>query len=108
LVLVVGNCPESNGGTTHLNGNIFPNGAFNMSKKSLLPKRVCDALLSLVDMRESLYGLNSLEDDIEALERCSLARERKLYHSLVLRINERKILQKLIPFCLGKFVMFLC
>jgi len=79
-----------------------------MSKKSLLPKRVCDALLSLVDMRESLYGLNSLEDDIEALERCSLARERKLYHSLVLRINERKILQKLIPFCLGKFVMFLC
>jgi len=106
-VSVVGNCPESNGGTTHLNGNIFPNEAFNMSKKSLLPKRVCDAL-SLADMRESLYGLNSLEDDIEALERCSLARERKLYHSLVLRINERKILQKLIPFRLGKFVMFLC
>ncbi|XP_047151960.1 ribosomal lysine N-methyltransferase 3 isoform X1 [Vigna umbellata] len=94
-VSVAGNCPESNGGTTHLNGNIFPNEVFNMSKKSLLSKRVCDALLSLADMRESLYGLNSVEDDIEALERCSLDRERKLYHSLVLRINERKILQKL-------------
>lgn len=92
---VAGNCPESNGETTHLNGNMFPNEAFNMSKKSLLPKRVCDALLSIADMRESLYGLNSVEDDIEALERCSLTRERKLYHSLVLRINERKILQKL-------------
>jgi len=33
-VSVVGNYPESNGGTTHLNGNIFPNEAFNMSKKS--------------------------------------------------------------------------
>jgi len=90
-VSVSGNCPESNGETTHLNGNIFS----NMSNKSLLPKRVCDALLSLADMRESLYGLNSVEDDMEALERCSLTRERKLYHSLVLRINERKILQKL-------------
>ncbi|KAK7356842.1 hypothetical protein VNO80_16121 [Phaseolus coccineus] len=94
-VSVAGNCLESNGETTHLNGNMFPNEAFNMSKESLLPKRVCDALLSIADMRESLYGLNSVEDDIEALERCSLTRERKLYHSLVLRINERKILQKL-------------
>lgn len=93
-VSVAGNCHESSG-TTLLNDDIFPNKAFNMTKKSLLPKKVCDALLSLADMRESLYGLKSIEDDIEALERCSLVRERKLYHSLVLRINERKILQKL-------------
>ncbi|TKY51984.1 Ribosomal lysine N-methyltransferase 3 [Spatholobus suberectus] len=93
-VSVAGNCHESSG-TTLLNDNIFPSKAFNMSKKSLLPKNVCDALLSLADMRESLYGLKSIEDDIEALGRCSLVREKKLYHSLRLRINERKILQKL-------------
>lgn len=93
-VSVAGNCDESSG-TTFLNGNIFPSKAFNMSKKSLLPKKACDVLLSLADMRESLYGLKSIEDDIEALGRCSLVRERKLYHSLMLRINERKILQRL-------------
>ncbi|KAH1229966.1 Ribosomal lysine N-methyltransferase 3 [Glycine max] len=93
-VSVAGNYDESNG-TTLLNGDIFPSKAFNMNNKSLLPKKVCDALLSLSDMRESLYGLKSIEDDIEALGRCSLIRERKLYHSLMLRINERKILQRL-------------
>ncbi|CAJ1976376.1 unnamed protein product [Sphenostylis stenocarpa] len=94
-VSVTGNSHESNVGTTLLNGYIFPNKASNMSKKSLLPKNTCDALMSLADMRESLYGLNSIEDDMEALERCSLVRERKVFHSLMLRINERKILEKL-------------
>nr|KYP43054.1 Ribosomal N-lysine methyltransferase 3 [Cajanus cajan] len=95
-VSVSGNCHESNGAsTTLLNDNIIPNKAFDMSKKSLLPKNVCGALLSLADMRESLYGSKSIEDDIEALGRCSLVREKKLYHSLMLRINERKVLQKL-------------
>lgn len=95
-VSVSGNCHESNGtSTTLLNDNIIPNKAFDMSKKSLLPKNVCGALLSLADMRESLYGSKSIEDDIEALGRCSLVREIKLYHSLMLRINERKVLQKL-------------
>ncbi|KAK7391808.1 hypothetical protein VNO78_20230 [Psophocarpus tetragonolobus] len=93
-VSIAGNCVESSG-TTLLNDNIFPNKAFNTSKKSMLPKNVCDALLSLADMRESLYGLKSIEEDIEALGRCSLVREKKLYNSLVLRINERKILRKL-------------
>ncbi|KAL2325218.1 hypothetical protein Fmac_024276 [Flemingia macrophylla] len=93
-VSVAGNCHESSG-TTLLNDIVFPNKAFNMSKKLLLPKKVYDALLSLANMRESLYGLNSIEDDIEALGRCSIIREKKLYHSLMLRVNERKILQKL-------------
>ncbi|KAK7278342.1 hypothetical protein RJT34_23370 [Clitoria ternatea] len=91
---VAGNTHESSE-TTLLNDHIFLEKASNMSKKTLLTKEICDALLSLADMRESLYGLKSIEDDIEALARCSLAGEKKLYHSLVLRISERKILQKL-------------
>ncbi|KAJ1379470.1 SET domain [Sesbania bispinosa] len=93
-VSIAGNCHESSE-TTLLNDNIFLKKASDMSKKSLMTKEVCDALLSLADMRESLYGLKSIEDDIEALGRCSLVGEKKLYHSLVLRISERKILQKL-------------
>jgi SET domain-containing protein 6 len=95
-VTIGGNCHESNEKTSFLNGdNVFLDKASNMSKKTLLTKEVCDALLSLADIRDSLYGMKSIEDDIEALERCSFVRDRKLYHSLVLRISERKILQKL-------------
>lgn len=65
-----------------------------MIKDILLTESVCDALLRLADMRESLYGSTSMKDDIEALKRCGSS-ERKLYHSLVLRISERKILEKL-------------
>jgi SET domain-containing protein 6 len=54
----------------------------------------CDALLSLADLRESFYGSNSLGDDIEALGNCCI-RERKLYHSLMLRVSERGILERL-------------
>lgn len=64
----------------------------SMSKESLLTRKVFDALLSLADMRDSLYGLNSMEDDIEVLKS---VKERKLFHSLVLRISERKVLEKL-------------
>ncbi|XP_058744694.1 ribosomal lysine N-methyltransferase 3-like isoform X1 [Vicia villosa] len=67
----------------------------SMSKKPLMTKEICAALLSLADIRESLYGLKSMEDDVEALERCSFVEDRKVYHSLVLRISERKIIQKL-------------
>ncbi|KAK2456069.1 ribulose-1,5 bisphosphate carboxylase/oxygenase large subunit N-methyltransferase, chloroplastic [Trifolium repens] len=95
-VAIAGNCHESNEKTSFLNvDNIFLDKASNMSKKTLLTKEVCDALLSLADIRDSLYGMKSIEDDIEALERCRFVRDRKLYHSLVLRISERKILQKL-------------
>lgn len=66
-----------------------------LSKNSLLTESVCLALLSLADARESLYGSNSLRNDIKELNRCSQLSEPKLYHSLVLRISERKILQKL-------------
>lgn len=65
-----------------------------LSEALLLTKTICDALLSLADLRESLYGKNSIEDDIEALRRCCCIRDKKLYHSLMLRISERKILQK--------------
>ncbi|XP_019441145.1 PREDICTED: ribosomal lysine N-methyltransferase 3 [Lupinus angustifolius] len=81
--------------TTLLYDKIFPNKASNMSKKFLLTNKVCDALISLADMRESLYGSESIEDHVEALERCSSVSAKKVYHSLVLRICERKILQKL-------------
>ncbi|KAL5566330.1 hypothetical protein UlMin_029494 [Ulmus minor] len=66
----------------------------------LMTKGVGSALLSLADMRESLYGTSSLEDDIEALRRCCCVMEKKLYHSLMLRISERKILAKLRTFAI--------
>lgn len=62
----------------------------------LLTDGVCEALLTIVDKRESLYGsLTCLEDDIARLKTCCLPRERRLYHSLVLRVSERKILKQL-------------
>ncbi|KAJ6936700.1 N-lysine methyltransferase setd6 [Populus alba x Populus x berolinensis] len=60
----------------------------------LLTESVCNALLWLADKRESLYGSSSIKDDIEALEKCC-TKERKLYHSLILRASERRILEKL-------------
>lgn len=65
-----------------------------MSGDLLLTESVCGALLWLADKRESSYGSNSIEDDIEALKRCCM-KERKLYHSLMLRVSERRILKKL-------------
>ncbi|XP_058090179.1 uncharacterized protein LOC131236770 isoform X2 [Magnolia sinica] len=65
------------------------------TKELLLTGGVRHALVSLANIRESLYGLNSLEDDMNALKKCCHLQERKLYHSLVLRISERMILKKL-------------
>lgn len=65
------------------------------SKDFLLTKSVRRALLSLADIRESSYGCRSVEDDVEALKRSCHVRERKFYHSLILRISERRILEKL-------------
>ncbi|XP_062113845.1 ribosomal lysine N-methyltransferase 3-like isoform X2 [Humulus lupulus] len=70
-------------GTSEPSGDMFMN------------KSVGNALLSVANIRESLYGSNTLEDDIEAFEKCCCVREKKLYHSLMLRIGERRILQKL-------------
>lgn len=67
-------------------------------EKLLLSKSICSALLSLADMRESLYGSNTLEDDEEKLQACCIASETKLYHSMVLRVSERRILQRLRKF----------
>lgn len=67
-------------------------------KKLLHSESVCSALLSLADMRESLYGSNTLEDDEEKLHACCVVNERKLYHSLVLRVSERRILRRLREF----------
>lgn len=66
-----------------------------MSSDMLLTKSVCKALMSLADIRECLYGTSSLEHDMESLRNCDCTTERKLYHSLVLRVSERKIIQKL-------------
>ncbi|WVZ67944.1 hypothetical protein U9M48_016956 [Paspalum notatum var. saurae] len=67
-------------------------------KKLLLSGSICSALLSLADMREGLFGSNTLEDDEEKLQACSITSERKLYHSLVLRVSERRILHRLRKF----------
>lgn len=78
--------------------NIFCEETLKMTQKSknlLLTKSVCDALLSLADIRESLYGTSSIEDDVEALASCCSIREGKLYHSFMLRVSERRILGKL-------------
>ncbi|KAJ0246818.1 N-lysine methyltransferase [Hirschfeldia incana] len=57
---------------------------------------VCEALLAIVDKRESLYGTSSsLEEDVVRLGSCVLPKDRRLYHSLVLRVSERRILEKL-------------
>ncbi|XP_010516265.1 PREDICTED: ribosomal lysine N-methyltransferase 3-like isoform X2 [Camelina sativa] len=62
----------------------------------LLTDGVSEALLTIVDKRESLYGsLTSFEDDIAGLKACCLPKDRRLYHSLVLRVSERKILKQL-------------
>ncbi|CAO2167246.1 unnamed protein product [Urochloa humidicola] len=64
-------------------------------KKFLYTESICSALLSLADMRESLYGSNTLVDDEEKLQACCIVTESKLYHSLVLRVSERRILYRL-------------
>ncbi|KAL8551798.1 hypothetical protein ACS0TY_000741 [Phlomoides rotata] len=66
-----------------------------ISKKLLLTQSVQQALSSLADARESLYGPNSLEEDIKSLNECSQATGPKSYHSLMLRISERRIIEKL-------------
>ncbi|KAK3009888.1 hypothetical protein RJ639_012132 [Escallonia herrerae] len=67
----------------------------DLSRNLLLTKCVRKALSALADIRESLYGSTSPEDDIEAMERCCRIRERMKYHSLMLRVSERRILKKL-------------
>lgn len=58
-------------------------------------ENVCHALISLADARELLYGLDSLEVDLNKLKDCCCVSEKKLYHSLVMRVSERTILEKL-------------
>jgi N-lysine methyltransferase SETD6 len=60
--------------------------------KFLLTKSVCKALVMLADLRESLYGSNSLKDNERKL---MYHLDRKLYHSLVLWVSERRILGRL-------------
>jgi SET domain-containing protein 6 len=97
LDLTVSTAGNSNGSIGMIlseEGQFMWEKASEVSKDLLLTKDVCDALLSLADMRESFYGSNSIEDDIEALGNCCI-RERKLYHSLMLRVSERRILERL-------------
>ncbi|KAL0317233.1 UNVERIFIED_CONTAM: hypothetical protein Sangu_2137600 [Sesamum angustifolium] len=67
------------------------------SKKLLLTRGVRQALLSLADARESLYGPNSLDDDINSFTESSHITDPKLY-SLTLRISERRIIERLRSF----------
>lgn len=68
--------------------------------KFLLTKSVCEALLMLADLRENLYGSVSLKDDERKLKECTPSKERKLHHSLVLRVSERRILGRLRDYAL--------
>lgn len=65
-----------------------------LNKDLLLTESVRAALLSLADIRESLYGSTSLNDDIEALNKSDNLKEPNFYYSLLLRISERRILDK--------------
>ncbi|PKA49911.1 Pentatricopeptide repeat-containing protein [Apostasia shenzhenica] len=64
-------------------------------KELLLTGGVCHALVSLADIRDSLYGQTSVKEDICRLGKCCRLKGKKIYHSLVLRVGERKILGKL-------------
>ncbi|XP_074576984.1 uncharacterized protein LOC141833437 isoform X1 [Curcuma longa] len=64
-------------------------------KELLVSDNVCSALSSLADLRESLYGSSSVEEDTQKIERCLRVKEMKEYHSLVLRKCERLILSRL-------------
>ncbi|XP_037407812.1 ribosomal lysine N-methyltransferase 3-like [Triticum dicoccoides] len=64
-------------------------------KKLLQSESIVSALASIADNRESLYGSSTLKDDEEKLRTCSPVGERNIYHSLVLRVSERKILGRL-------------
>lgn len=77
--------------------------AENELKELLMTSEVCNVLVSLADLRESLYGSSSLEDDTNILRCCDRMKERKLYHSLVLRVGERKILSRLRVYANGGF-----
>ncbi|GFP89204.1 n-lysine methyltransferase setd6 [Phtheirospermum japonicum] len=66
-----------------------------LNKKLLVTQSVCRALSSLADARESFYGPNSLEDDVKSFNECCCETDPKLYHSLILRVSERRIIEKL-------------
>lgn len=72
-------------------------------KELLMTGDVCNALVSLADVRESFYGPNSLEDDENQLRNCCRIKERKLYHAFVLRVSERSILSKLRLYAAGGY-----
>ncbi|KAJ8539955.1 hypothetical protein K7X08_026344 [Anisodus acutangulus] len=78
---------------------------FESSNSVLLTDGVCAALLALADIRESLYGSSRLEDDIKTLNCCCPVTEPKTYYSLVLRISERRILEKLRCYASGSATM---
>lgn len=65
------------------------------TRKDLLTGRVRNALLSIADLRESYYNSNSLQHDLEVKRSCCPIKDKKMYHSVMLRISERNILQKL-------------
>ncbi|RWW50181.1 hypothetical protein BHE74_00043584 [Ensete ventricosum] len=71
-------------------------------KELLVSDNVCSALISLADLRESLYGTSSLDENMNMLKRCCPVKDRKLYHSLILRTSERMILAKLRDYALKR------
>lgn len=73
----------------------FSGKGFESSNSMLLTDGVCAALSELADIRESYYGTNRLDDDIKIFNSCCVVKEPKVYYSLVLRISERRILEKL-------------
>nr|XP_016444687.1 PREDICTED: N-lysine methyltransferase setd6-like isoform X2 [Nicotiana tabacum] len=94
-VSITGDFEKSMSFTLSKKGIILFGNSLELSNSMLLTDGVCAALSALADIRESLYGSNCLEDDIKALNCCCLVKEPKRYYSSVLRISERRILEKL-------------
>ncbi|CAA0829292.1 SET domain-containing protein [Striga hermonthica] len=75
--------------------NFLSTKVLEANKKFLLTQDVCRALSLLADAREKLYGPTSLEEDIKSLNECCQATDPKSFHSLILRVSERRIIEKL-------------
>ncbi|XP_051142442.1 uncharacterized protein LOC127259275 isoform X2 [Andrographis paniculata] len=80
-------------------GGFLPTiGSDESKRKLLLTQKVRKALVSLANARESLYDVKLLEEEERLLGECCVATHPKTYYSLVLRIGERRIIEKLRSF----------
>ncbi|XP_078433531.1 SET domain-containing protein isoform X2 [Wolffia australiana] len=65
-----------------------------MDPAILMTYEVCEWMMRMADARERMYGGGSMEEEVEKLSNCRRSEERKVYDSLVLRVMERKVLNR--------------